>query len=57
MLNASREQLDQTVAALRRFEPDKVIPCHCTDEFAVVELRNALGERVSPGAAGQTYEF
>lgn len=57
LLNASRERLDQTIAALRLFEPDMMIPCHCTGELATDVLRNALGERISPGAAGMTYQF
>lgn len=57
LINASRERLDQTVAALRLFEPDIVVPCHCTGELATDMLRNALRERVLPGAAGMTYQF
>jgi len=57
LLNASRERLDQTVAALRPIEPDMMVPCHCTGELATDVLRNALGKRVSPGAAGMTYQF
>jgi 7,8-dihydropterin-6-yl-methyl-4-(beta-D-ribofuranosyl)aminobenzene 5'-phosphate synthase len=57
LVNASRERLDQTIAALRLFDPDMVVPCHCTGELAVAALRHALGERVSPGAAGMTYQF
>jgi len=57
LLNTSRERLDRTIAALRLFGPDIVVPCHCTGELSVVVLRNALGERVSPGAAGMTYQF
>jgi len=57
LVNASRERLDQTVAALRPIEPDMMVPCHCTGELATDVLRNALGKRVSPGAAGMTYQF
>jgi 7,8-dihydropterin-6-yl-methyl-4-(beta-D-ribofuranosyl)aminobenzene 5'-phosphate synthase len=57
LLNAGRERLEQTITALRLFEPDMVVPCHCTGELAVAVLRNALGERVSPGAAGMTNQF
>jgi 7,8-dihydropterin-6-yl-methyl-4-(beta-D-ribofuranosyl)aminobenzene 5'-phosphate synthase len=57
LLNASRERLDQTVAALRLFEPDMMVPCHCTGELATDTLRNGLGERVLPGAAGMTFQF
>jgi len=57
LLNACPERLEQTIAALRLFEPDLVIPCHCTGELAVTLLRDSLGERISPGAAGMTYQF
>jgi 7,8-dihydropterin-6-yl-methyl-4-(beta-D-ribofuranosyl)aminobenzene 5'-phosphate synthase len=57
LLNAGRQRLNQTIAALRLLEPDMLIPCHCTGERAVLVLREALGERISPGAAGMTYEF
>jgi len=55
--NASRDRLDQTVAALRFFELEVVVPCHCTGELAVAVLRNGLGDRISPGAAGMTCQF
>ena len=57
LVNAGRERLDQTVAALRSIEPDMMVPCHCTGELATDLLRSALGKRVTPGAAGMTYEF
>lgn len=57
LLNAGRERLDQTIAALRLFELDMVVPCHCTGQLAVGLLREGLGERVTPGAAGMTYQF
>ncbi|MBU4267983.1 MAG: MBL fold metallo-hydrolase [Acidobacteria bacterium] len=55
--NASSDRLAQTIAALRQLEPDMVVPCHCSGELAVAELRNALGERISMGAAGMIYQF
>jgi len=57
LLHASRERLDQTMAALRLLEPDMVVPCHCTGPGAILALRNALGEHVSLGSAGMTYRF
>ncbi|MDD5153870.1 MAG: MBL fold metallo-hydrolase [Desulfovibrionales bacterium] len=57
LLTASSQRIDQTLAALRSLEPDMVIPCHCTGEHAVAALRDALRERVLPGAAGMTYRF
>ncbi|MDQ7838897.1 MAG: MBL fold metallo-hydrolase [Thermodesulfobacteriota bacterium] len=57
LLTASSQRIDQTLAALRSLEPDMVISCHCTGEHAVAALRDALRERVLPGAAGMTYRF
>ncbi|MBN2399592.1 MAG: MBL fold metallo-hydrolase [Candidatus Aminicenantes bacterium] len=55
--NANSDRLARTIAALRELEPDIVVPCHCSGEGAVAALRNALGERISTGAAGMTYPF
>jgi len=55
--HASDTRLDRTAAMLLSLEPDLVVPCHCTGDRAVAALRAALGERVSPGAAGMTYRF
>lgn len=55
--SASPDRLAQTIAALRQLEPDMMVPCHCSGEPAVAALRNALGERISSGAAGLTYQF
>jgi 7,8-dihydropterin-6-yl-methyl-4-(beta-D-ribofuranosyl)aminobenzene 5'-phosphate synthase len=57
LINAGRERLEKTMTALHLFEPDMVIPCHCTGELAVAMLRDAMGERVSPASAGMTYCF
>ncbi len=57
LLNASRQRLDETIIALHVFESDSVIPCHCTGDVAVTLLREVLGDRVSYGTAGMTYEF
>lgn len=57
LINAGRERLEKTMTALHLFEPDMVIPCHCTGELAVAMLRDALGKRVSPASAGMTYCF
>jgi 7,8-dihydropterin-6-yl-methyl-4-(beta-D-ribofuranosyl)aminobenzene 5'-phosphate synthase len=55
--NASNERLRHTMSALRQLSPDKVIACHCTGERAVAALHDALGARVSQGAAGKAYCF
>lgn len=57
LLNASRDRLEQTIAALRLLEPEMIVPCHCTGKPAVEMLRDAFGKRISPGMAGMTYRF
>ena len=57
LLGAGRERLNRTAEALRLLEPEKLIPCHCTGDPAVDFFRKALGDRVSPGAAGRTFSF
>jgi 7,8-dihydropterin-6-yl-methyl-4-(beta-D-ribofuranosyl)aminobenzene 5'-phosphate synthase len=55
LANASRDRIEATCSALRRWNPEFVIPCHCTGEEAQSYLRVALGERVTAGYAG--FEF
>jgi 7,8-dihydropterin-6-yl-methyl-4-(beta-D-ribofuranosyl)aminobenzene 5'-phosphate synthase len=55
LLSASRERIESTCIALREWNPDFVIPCHCTGDEAHSYLRVALGERIVPGYAG--FEF
>jgi len=57
LLNASSRRLERTLAALRQFSPDLIVPCHCTGGTAVAALRDIFGHRVSPGAAGARYRF
>ncbi len=54
---ASEARLVHTVAALQAFEPDLVMPCHCTGEAAVTRLRGALGRRFSSGFAGAQFRL
>jgi 7,8-dihydropterin-6-yl-methyl-4-(beta-D-ribofuranosyl)aminobenzene 5'-phosphate synthase len=57
LLEAGRTRLERTIAALGRLAPERVVPCHCTGALAMVMLRKALGDRVTPGAAGMTFAF
>ncbi|HBA73650.1 MAG: hypothetical protein A2X85_16960 [Geobacteraceae bacterium GWF2_54_21] len=52
LVNASRERLEATCSAIRKWNPDFVIPCHCTGEKAIAFLRDELGTIVTPGYAG-----
>ncbi|AJY71381.1 hypothetical protein RW64_18405 [Geobacter sulfurreducens] len=50
--NASRERLEATASALRQWNPEFVIPCHCTGDEATAFLRDEVGTMVTPGYAG-----
>lgn len=52
LLNAFPARLEVTCAALQQWQPEFVIPCHCTGEEATAALRKALGTSVSRGYAG-----
>jgi len=54
---ASPRRLDRTVAALAEMGLERVVPCHCTGDDAVARLQEALGDRVTPGAAGMSFTF
>jgi 7,8-dihydropterin-6-yl-methyl-4-(beta-D-ribofuranosyl)aminobenzene 5'-phosphate synthase len=55
--SADNRRLELTLAAVKALKPERVIPCHCTGEAAVSTLKNALGECVTPGAAGTLWRF
>lgn len=56
LLNASSLRMEGTVHALRALKVDFLIPCHCTGEDAVAQLRQGLGaDVVRPACAGMTF--
>jgi 7,8-dihydropterin-6-yl-methyl-4-(beta-D-ribofuranosyl)aminobenzene 5'-phosphate synthase len=57
LMSADSQRIERTVGALRSYSPNMIVPCHCTGDNALASLMNALGERVVPGAAGETYQF
>ena len=57
LVNADSRRLDRTVDDLRSIDPEMIVPCHCTGDAAAAILREGLGERVIPGAAGMVLQF
>ena len=57
LLNANRRRIELTIQALQRMAPDQIIPCHCTGEEAITQLRQALGRPCRPGMAGMKLSF
>jgi 7,8-dihydropterin-6-yl-methyl-4-(beta-D-ribofuranosyl)aminobenzene 5'-phosphate synthase len=54
---ASESRVARTISALKELGPELIIPCHCTGEHAIEELKKAFGERVHLGSSGATYAF
>ena len=52
LVNAANDRLKATCAALRNWQPEFIIPCHCTGEVATDYLCEELGGTVVPGSAG-----
>jgi 7,8-dihydropterin-6-yl-methyl-4-(beta-D-ribofuranosyl)aminobenzene 5'-phosphate synthase len=49
---AAEERLQVTRDAIHQWQPDFVIPCHCTGEAAIDFLKVSLGEKVVSGGSG-----
>jgi 7,8-dihydropterin-6-yl-methyl-4-(beta-D-ribofuranosyl)aminobenzene 5'-phosphate synthase len=49
--------IPETVAGLKPFDIQFLIPGHCTGWRAVHALANTYGDRVSQSAIGTTYRF
>jgi 7,8-dihydropterin-6-yl-methyl-4-(beta-D-ribofuranosyl)aminobenzene 5'-phosphate synthase len=57
LIMASEERLTKTVAALREFDVQQVIACHCTGFNALVRLRNELGDRLIKGETALNFRY
>lgn len=54
LLAASEQRLQKTIAALRDWRVDFLMPCHCTGDAAMARLAEALGPNmVRPGHVGR----
>lgn len=50
--NAPAERLSATTDALREWNPDFMVPCHCTGDEAIVHFQENLPMEIIPGYAG-----
>ena len=57
LLAAGEARTARTIASLQALAPDQIVPCHCTGDHAVAELKNAFAESRCPGEAGMVYVF
>jgi len=57
LMGATPLRLNLTMQAIKAFEIDLLVPCHCTGQTAVDLLKETFGIRVSPGATGKLFQF
>lgn len=57
LMAASEERLDKTTAAIKKYDIQKLVACHCTGFNALVKLRNELGERLIKGETAMNFVF
>jgi len=57
LLNADRQRLDQTLAALKILSIETVIPCHCTGDRARAELEAIPDAKILRSRSGAIYHF
>lgn len=51
------ERLDEIAAALRRFAPEIIAPCHCSGIRATAALHRAFGKKCLPHQVGSIFEL
>ncbi|MDF7806970.1 MBL fold metallo-hydrolase [Pontiellaceae bacterium B12219] len=54
--NASEQRLGITVNMLRVYEPEFIVPCHCTGGAAIAYFKDHLNTEIQPGYAGYRLE-
>lgn len=57
LVNADEKRLNYTFDALKTWEPEFLVPCHCTGEEQTVSMLNTIGDKiVKPGQAGMVIQ-
>lgn len=57
LINASRERMSKTVAALKLCNIKNLVVSHCTGFYSAAMLYNELGSKVIKGETGMTFKF
>lgn len=50
--HALKQRVQETVAALKKWNPTFLVPCHCTGDAVIKILQQEFGKSVKPGYAG-----
>jgi 7,8-dihydropterin-6-yl-methyl-4-(beta-D-ribofuranosyl)aminobenzene 5'-phosphate synthase len=57
LVNASEERIEKTLAALDAFNPELIVPCHCSGAAATERILAHFGDRAAAGRAGVVFRF
>jgi len=57
LAGASEERMNKTIEALKNYDIEQIIACHCTGFEATMKLRNALGDRVMKGETAMNFQY
>jgi len=57
LAGVSEERMNETIKALKDFDVEQIIACHCTGFEATLKLRNALGNKVIKGETAMNFTF
>lgn len=52
LIRASKERMDKTLEAMKSWNMDFLIPCHCTGDNAMQQMKDYLGDIVTFGHTG-----
>lgn len=57
LVNADQHRLEETIKAMNSWEPNFLVPCHCTGEGAAKQMLESMGDQiVHAGHAGLTID-
>lgn len=57
LVRATPQRMERTLQALEAFQPELIVPAHCTGWPAVLEMARRFAGRVEESAAGKRFEF
>ncbi len=57
LVNASEERIAKTLDALEAFDPELLVPCHCSGAAATERLLAHFGDRAASGRSGGEFRF
>lgn len=53
----SADDVEKTINGILEFDPELVVPCHCTGFYPTCRMNNRLGDRLAVSSVGSVIEF